>query len=599
MFHRQEEGNRKLSATSYPDYEYYRDHNPVFADLMAFARVPAMVQIADRFESVIAELVTPNYFSVLRVPLQRGRTFLEEDDSNAVVVISDSLWKGRFGSDPSVIGKPLKIQDTLFTVVGVAQPGFKGYLLDWQGALPQIWVPIGMHRQAIPSLGHRVDPLEHADMPWLLVVGRLNDDVTISQARPVTEGVNAQLHENRKERDSKLSVELLPTREARIWPPYRANLQRQFNFYLAVVALVLLIACLNVANLSLVNALRRRREMALRMALGAARLRLVRQLLTESFVLALSAIVPGLFLAQWFTAWLLRFPSAFGVGVGVDAGLHWRVLLFACLLATGVAVICGVLPAFQAVQFNLMTPLRPAGSEVRSSGSLVRNFLIVGQVSAALLVLVLAGLFVHTLQSARSVRVTNSPERVLEVKVDFFQFESREEQVVLSYRELLRRVRGLGNVRSAALISNVRLGRIRALARIRSDPGDSGRRVYFNLVSPGYFEAMELTMKAGRDFSPSDTGTTILSAVINEQMARELWPGEDPLGREFERVDDQSRVRVIGLVDDGGWLWSFREDPQACFYLSLQPESRNSMILLARFVGPRAAAAAAISEQVR
>jgi len=282
IYHRYTRGQEYLSSTSYPDYEYYRDHNRVLSGLMAYGRVPLSVRIGEQAEQISGELATANYFSVLGLQAAAGRTFLAGD--RAVAVIGDHLWRSRFGGDRSVLGRTIGIGRHAFTVVGIAPPGFRGVVLDWGGP-PELWVPMAAFREAVPIMPD--DFLQLRGDDWLLATGRLKPGVSMAQAQAAIQGLAGQLVEAYPEIHHNWTAEVLPLSRARFWPSYRNSIVTFLELLGAVTGLVLLIACFNMANLLLTRGMKRQPEIAVRLALGAGRGRLVRQLTTESVLLSL------------------------------------------------------------------------------------------------------------------------------------------------------------------------------------------------------------------------------------------------------------------------------------------------------------------------
>lgn len=286
IYHRYTRGRELLTSTSYPDYEYYRDHNRVLSGLMAYCRTPMSVRIGDQAEQISGELVTANYFSVLglqaRLQGSAGRTFLAED--RTVAVIGDRLWRSRFGGDRHVLGRTIAIGRHAFTIVGIAPPGFRGVVLDW-GAPPELWVPIAAFRDAVPLMPEYMLQARHA--VWLLVTGRLKPGVSMAQTQAAFHGMAGQLAQAYGESPHDWTAEALPLSRARFWPKYRNSIMTFLELLAAVTGVVLLIACFNVASLLLTRGMKRQREIAVRLALGAGRGRLVRQLTTEGVLLSL------------------------------------------------------------------------------------------------------------------------------------------------------------------------------------------------------------------------------------------------------------------------------------------------------------------------
>ena len=592
----------RLAATSYPTYEFYKAHSEVFSGLAAFLRIPVNVKTGQQFQKVSAELVTPNYFSVLGIDPFQGRMLTASEDRVPAVVLAHDFWQKRLGADPSVIGKLLRIHKSVFTVIGIAPASFKGVVLDW-GPSPEIWIPVRMYRQAVPAFEDLdFEPLEARGANWFLVTGRMRDGVTLSQAKTNLEILNRRLAKDYGDTGPGHAIELLPTRKARFWPSHRENVRRQLTLFMTATGLVLLIACLNVANIFLAEGMARQREIAIQVAVGARSLHLFRQLVTQSLFLALPGGAAGLLVAEWLKSLFLSLPKPFVIPLAVDVHLHPRAFLFSVLLSAGVGVICGLLPARQATGFNVVSALRLNVSEFKLHGVSLRNLLIVCQIAVAVVLVIWAGLLILAVQKAYPSDVAKDPEHLLVAQLELTNYGYTRTNARLFQRELLDRTRHLPAVQSAALVQNVPLSGIWAPVRIVTNPAGSGEARYaevnLNVVSPEYFRTMGIPFSQGRDFTLQDDETTAAVGIVNEEMVQQFWAGEDPIGKGFRLESDGSFVRVVGVVRDGGRVRSVRADRQPSFYFPLQKKPRPEMRLVVRYSGDRRVLTAALANTI-
>ncbi|PYV82034.1 MAG: hypothetical protein DMG05_28875 [Acidobacteria bacterium] len=591
IFHRNIHVPGSLTTTSYPNYEYYRDHNDVFSGLMAFARLPMSLHINDQAERVTGELVSTNYFSVLQVNAAVGRLFqgdeLRVPETSPVIVLSYEFWQRRFNADPEIVGKTVRLHADSFTVVGVAQLGFRGTVLDWYGP-PQVWVPIRMYREAARGFASAFNPLQARDAPFLRVVGRLKPGVPLSQAQASMGTLRSLLRQDYPETDPDSVITLISTNQDRFWPTYRKGVLSYLGLLMVVVGLVLLMACFNLANLLLAQASKRQKEIAVRLALGAGHGRLMRQLLTESLLLAIIGGVAGLVVAKWTVQFLSGFEKPFGISLAVDASLDSRVLGFALLISLATGVLFGLLPARQATRIELTTALKPELSHWRSLRFGARNILIVLQMVVCLVLLIGTGLFLQTLRNAQAVTVSREPEKVLIAPIELATEGYSDSRARLFYPQLLDRARSLVGVRSAGVCWIVPLSGLEASTQVRAsdaaDPLKTPVRVNRNVISSGYFRTLEVPIIRGRDFNDHDNETARAVTIVNQEMARRFWPGEDPVGKELELADPRSTLEIVGMVENEK-IRNVREGDLPCFYIPLYQYARREMSLLLRVTG--------------
>ena len=606
IYHRSAQGAGSFSSTAYPVYEYYRDHNEVFSGLMAFCRVPINLRIGEETERIPAEIVTGNYFSVLGVKPILGRAFLPDEDrtlgAHPVVVLSYGLWQRRFGGDPGLVGRTITLNGYSFTVIGIVPRNFRGTVLDWS-IPPEIWAPMMMYREAVPAFVG-IDPLHRWGMDWLLVTGRLKPGVALAQARAAMTTLATQLAQAHPERsqgrdkDRGWTAVLLPAHQARFWPAYRDSIVNYLGVLMGVVGLVLLIACFNVANLMLARASKRQREIAVRLALGAGRGRLVRQLLTESMLVSLLGGAASLLVAAWTSEFLSSFYRPFKIQMALDTSLDARVLGFAFLISLLTGILFGLAPVRQASRLDLVPALKSETSALlpglrRFS---LRSGLVVAQVALCLVLLIGAGLFLRTLRNAQAEDVTFAAGNVLLFNVDPATRGYTESRGQQFYQQLLERVRALPGVRSAGLASIIPLGGLRGGTDVTIDK--QTLQVNLNWVSPGYFQTIGIPLLRGRDFTERDNPSAPRVAVVNEQMARRFWPGQDAIGKQFQLTRPPVSVEIAGVVKDGK-MRSFRDELRPGFYLPLDQHYCPQMTLEVRTAGDPAGMLGAVRREVQ
>jgi len=575
---------------SFPEYEYYRDHNNTFSELGAFTgeTPPVIWTRAGEGETLRAALVSSNFFSILGIQPALGRGFLPADGPAAtaapVVVLSHALWQQRLASDRAIVGKTLTLNGRDYTVVGVAPAAFTGLVL---GFAPDVWTPMGMYRAVNPALD-----LSERRMHWLLAIGRLKAGVAAGQASADLVVLGQQLARdfpdtNRNLAPDTVPVELVPG-------PFRGVASGISAVLMAVVGLVLLIACANVANLLLAKASSRRREVAVRIALGADRRRLIQQMLTESVVIAGVAGAIGLFISLWAAPLFVSLmPASLPLGVTVSPDI--RVFAFTLLASIGTGIVFGLAPALQHSTLNQVNNLKDGAPHGGSSRSKLRHALVVAQVTACVVLLVGASLCVRSLLNARSIDPGFDTRNtvVAGLSVDTFGYDESRGRAF--YARLLEQVRALPGVRAASLTDHLPLGQISRMQGIEIDGhdgprGPSGRpglSVDMALVAPEYFEAMGIPVLRGRSFTNTDDLNAPPVIMINQQMAERFWPHRNPIGQ-FVTIlgpgDSRARATIIGVVKTGKYE-SLGEDPKAFFYRPLLQDYQPGVQLIVRTAG--------------
>jgi macrolide transport system ATP-binding/permease protein len=543
---------------SYPDYLDYRDRNQSFSGLVVYFPVAIAFGNGERSREVTGELVTGNFFEVLGVKMSLGRAFLPEEDqppdAHQVVVVSHEFWLREFGGDPQLVGKTIHLNNQSFTVIGVAAAGFVGISNPMRADL---WVPMMMQaavRPKEPSL------LNHRNL-GLFAFGRLKEGVSRAHAEAELETINRQLQQaypaSPQADDSwrNLPLSLGPVNGV-LYQGIRQRLALGIKLATLVTGIVLLIACANVANLLLARGAARHKEIAIRMAMGAGRMRLIRQLLTESLLLALLAAAVGSLLAFWIKQVLLSTLPASPPPYELkpDLRLDARVLGFTLLLSMLTSVIFGLAPAWAATKPEVVPALKDeSGTSGRRRWFSLRNSLVVGQISLSLALLVSAGLFVRSVRKAESIDPGFDTSNGLVMAFDLEKLGYTNERGLQFYRQLAERVKAIPGVRSFTIADYFPLGfGVGGSSRISIEgqpPPADGRpiSVVRQLVGLRYFETMGIPILRGRDFTLQDMVSSERVVIINETMARRYWPNLKEIGEVVGR-----RLR-IGANQDAPW----------------------------------------------
>jgi macrolide transport system ATP-binding/permease protein len=550
------------SSISYPDYKDYRDTNRVFSQLIAYGGESMNLDLGGNPERVLGEMVTGSYFPTLGVKAALGRLISPEDDQPGappVAVLSHGLWQRGFGSDPKVLGKSFLLNGNKTLVAGVAPPGFKG--LELREKI-ELWIPIA-HATLIYNQGP--PPLEARGLGLWRLVGRLRPGVTLEQAAANLTTVAQQIHQQFPNPMGRNPL-LVSATEATFSPADRGTVSRLVGLLMAVVGLVLLIACVNIANLMLARTARRRRELSVRQALGADRGRLVRQLLTESVLLALLGATLGLVLADAILPFLARFqlPSE----IALDLDLDGRVLGFALALALVTGLLVGLVPALRASRPDLVSAIKDTSDKAAGLG--LRGLFVIAQVALCLVLLIGAGLFLKSLQRLLTIDPGMAPQNLATLSVDLGSAGYSEEEGKTFYRQLLERVGNIPGVQAVSLASTLPIAVDSSSVPFFSEEvpeAQEGLKINVNLVGPDYFRAIGLPLLQGRAFTSADSGTPSV-CIVNQTLAERFWPGQNPIGKRlrFSGADGEL-LEVIGVARNGKYN-SLREDPQPYVYLS-------------------------------
>jgi macrolide transport system ATP-binding/permease protein len=601
------DGSHGYNDFSYPDLLDYRARTDVFEGLLGHTMTQAALGESENADVVWGELVTGNFFDVLKVRMQHGRGFLPEEDAtpgtHPVIVLSDDLWRKRFGADPGVVGRQIQINGRPLTVVGVTSPEFTG--AKWALGM-KFWAPL-MSKQFVA--GGTNDWATQRGNHWLEVLGRLKPGVTREQASSALTAVAAQLQgEYPAARNKDVRAIVVPEREGR-WDDMAGVVRLSSGLALALVGLVLLVACANVANMMLARSVARRREIGIRLALGAGRWRVLRQLLTESVILSLLGGALGLVLSFWMTDALAGFFPQLAYTIALDVSPDRRALLFTLAVSLLTGVVFGLAPALQATRPDLVPTLKGEAQRAgRARRFTLRNGLVVAQVALSLVVLVCAGLFVQSFRHAKSIDPGFATRDAFLVSVNPGLFGYEKEQGRDFYRRLAERVRATPGVEAAGFINWMPLGDssnswgpVYPAEQAPPPPGE-GMDAHSQIVSPGYFGAMRIPLVEGRDFDEREReGLLPEAVVINETLARRLWPGEGSfVGRRFVigRNVAENVMEVVGVARDSK-VRTLGEKPRNLMYVSVDQTYSGGLNLVVRAPGGGEAVVGAVRQAVK
>jgi predicted permease len=597
--------NFQLTGTSLPNYEDYRDQNNVFTGL-AMVTFPISLNWGGQAEpqQLNASLASGNFFDVLGVKPYRGRTFIADGDkklgANPEVVLSYSLWARQFGANEKFIGQTIMLNGTPYTVVGVAPPGFKGIVS--LGRPDLLWIPISMRDYVLTG---QLKALENnRRFRWLSIVGRLKPQVSVAEAQAAMKTIAAGL-EKEYPRDNKgRTIELYPLNESALG----INQRRQFSLaggvLMGVVGLVLLIACVNLANLLLAQAAKREKELSIRAAMGAGRFRLVRQLLTESTMLSLLGGMAGLLVAYWGRNVLWSFRPPFLLDGSIDLSFDARVLGFALVISLLTGLVFGIIPAIKASGTDINEILKTGGrgGALGWTHNRLRGLLVVSEIALALVALVGSGLFLRSMQNAQQFHPGFESQNLFQLLFDLGALRYDADHGQQFFRDVVERAKSVPGVVSASVSSNGVFGGGFAGTIFRegeqTDPNNRGTLVNFDDVTPGHFETMRIPLLSGRDFTDFDRENTTPVVIINEAMAKMVWPGQEALGKRFSIVTDPKMLQVVGVVGTAV-IGQIGEDPQPIAYVPMRQQYSPFATLVVRTTGNPESLLGAVRTQVQ
>jgi predicted permease len=575
-----QQGTDGFQTFSYPDFLDIRSQSKSIGEVFAYRTSLVSIVAQNRGDHCIISRVSGNYFSTLGIQPALGRLILPTEgqtpNSDPVIVLSYAYWQKRFNRDPSIVGKTVQVDDHAMTVVGIAPKDFLGTyaFLSMDG-----FIPIGATTGAMGLESENVlkEFWEKRDRRSISLLARLNPGVDLKQASATFGVVANRIAEQHPDTDKAISIQVFPEKLARPEPDPDNTIPYTALAFTALGALVLLVACFNIANVLLVRATVRQREMAIRAAIGAGRVRLIRQYLTESLMLALFGGIAGMLLGWWAAGFLgsLNLGTDLPVKFNFDPDL--RVFLFALGVVVLTGAVVGILPALRVARTDVNTMLREGGRSSTDGGRRhwVRNGLVMAQVAGSLLLLIVAGLFVRSARHAEQISLGFNPDHVLDIPIDVKQVGYTDEQGKQFFRTLDERLRVLPGVTSESEAFFTPLSLISADQGLVFDgrelePGQTAPDVMYNVISPDYFTTLQIPLRQGRVFTAADRDKAPNVAVVNEAMAKKFWPGQDVIGKHFRfTVGEPKRWEVVGVVGNTK-IKSITEEETPFFYIPVE-----------------------------
>ncbi|MBZ5492517.1 MAG: ABC transporter permease [Acidobacteriia bacterium] len=575
-----------------------------FSDVLGYTLSLAGMEHQGKVEPVIYSYVSANFFQALGLKPAVGRLIYgaetEKRGAENVVVLGNAYWKKRFNGDPSIVGQQVKMNGHSVTVIGVAPEGFHGTyaLVDMQA-----YLPFGM--RTLWLTGNKDDYWNKRNDGDVKILGILKPGVSRQQAQVSANVVAQRLNQQFPETHKGNTYHLYPERLARPDPDPSNGMLIVGILFMVLAGMVLLLACSNVANIVLVRATARERELAVRTALGAARSRIVRQLLTESLLLAVMGALLGTLVGVWATRLIssIRIEVS-DIPIRFDFSFDWRVFSFGLAIALITGLLVGLAPAWRAARSDFNTVLHEGSRGILGSGkSKVRNVLVVAQVAVSLVLLVVAGLFVRSSQNAEHTYLGFDPHNVLNLTMETRTIGFDQPRAEQFFREMEDRVRVLPGVESVSVAASVPMGYSNEASHVFPEgqtqaSKEAAPSAFFNVVDPAYFPTMRIPLLRGRIFTDQDTAKTPRVAVVSEAMANKLWPGQDPVGKRFsDTAPSGPFLEVVGIIKQGKYT-----DPvdttTMYYYQPIAQNFRSFVTLQLRTAASPEALISAVEQQI-
>jgi putative ABC transport system permease protein len=595
----------RYGSSSYPDYQDFLRRTTELAGIAAHRQTQLSMNAGSDTEMVLGEIVSGNYFTLLGVGAARGRILVEPDDRADIApaaVISYDFWTRRFANDPGVVGRAVQFNGQAFTIAGVAARGFTG------GMRPHsvdVWMTVFGSRVLSPA---RFTWIEERGSRGINILGRLRQGATIAKAQAEFNLIAAQQYKEypdewRNIRNAGRTISIVAERDTRVPPDFNGPVLGFMALLMTVVGLVLLTACANLANLLLARGAAAAREVGVRLALGAGRGRLIRQLLTENVLLSAAGGVFGLFVAGWLMRLLTSFKPPVAIPVSLDLRVNATVLMFTVGLSLLTGIIFGLVPALHAANVDLFPILKDntsIGAPRRSR--LARTFVIV-QVAFSVLLLVGAGLFLRSLQNVTATDIGFDPANMIVMSVNPALQGYDQPRSRALYEKLLQHIATVPRVESASLAMTVPLGlmgsrRGTVVEGYQPQPGED-MEIGLNVVGPQYFETMRIPILRGRSFTEADRAGAVPVIIVNDTFARRYWPGMDPLGKRVSANGPRGPFRdVVGIVPTGKYN-TLGEEPRPFYYVPLWQEYRGGVTLHVRTTGDPGTMLSSVREAIR
>jgi macrolide transport system ATP-binding/permease protein len=579
---------------AYPDYVDFRDQSTHMEGLIGFAPVQVAIEKQNESELMPAEEVTGNYFQVLGVRLVLGSGFDEAQDRVAggdpATVLSYALWRKDFALDPHIIGKTITLNEQPMTVVGVAPPDFQGLM---RLVAPKLWVPISMD-----SVLHLGNPVESRGDEWLFAMGRLKPGVSLGQAQAEIQAIAVRLEKTYPKTNKDRDAVLVPASDVKIFPAVDKALYATSFVLMGFAGLILLIACANIAGLLMARAAGRRREIAIRAALGGRRLRLLRQLLTEHLLLSVlggaAALLITWFLNSALSTALTNINTFLPIGFGLTLNVDWRVLAFTAAAVVGTTLLFGLIPALRTSKRGLTEALKEEGSATTGTRSKHRllGVLVVGQVTVSLMLLICAGLSLRSLWNASHVNPGFDPRDVATASFNPSLVGYNASQANAFYEQLTARIKALPGVESASDADRLPLTLNFNLSPCSPEGKENDPRARVTaataVVDTDYFKTMRIPLLRGRAFNDQDNSKSTPVVIVNQTLANLFWPGQNPIGK---RLSGDKKEEIVGVATNGKYI-TLGEAPRPYVYRSMRQEDLQDRTLVVRTMGdPRAALA--------
>ena len=588
----------EFSTSSYPDYLDLKAQNDVFDDIVGYSPMFGALSTGVGSRLAMGEISTGNYFRMLGVGAHIGRTLLPEDDrpdAPKVAVVSYRFWQRELASASNVVGSTLRIRGTPFTIVGVAPQSFTGMVPVLS---PELWIPVAASLDVEPVGMHDVLPsptgssrLERRGDRWMFMRGRLKAGRTVDEARANLGLIVGRLRTEYPATNRDRDVSVRATSAVHVHPAADPQIMPIATGLMVVVALVLLIACLNVASMLLARASGRQREIGVRLAIGAGRGRLIRQLVTETLLLAMIGAIGGVLLAWWVTRFAatinLPSPIPFAFNLRIDL----RVLGFTVALTFIAALLAGLVPAILASKPNLVAELRGEQKAAVAAGRrwTLGDALVAGQLAITALLLVVAALLTRSVIAAQRANLGFPVDRIALISIDASQLRYSKERVEQFYNEVLERIRGISGVEAVGLATrpplSVNYNRWEIWVPGVHQPGQHGTIVDVTNVSPDYFKAIDVPLVEGRTFTPDDRPDTPRVAIVNETMARRFWPGKSAIHQTFHTRNSEGPLfEVVGVSADHK-VTSVSEPPTPFLQIARSQQANPYTAVIARTRG--------------
>jgi predicted permease len=582
----------EYNAFSYPDYrDFVEGTQDVFAEVSGTKLTLTQTDSDSGVEVLPAEMVTGNYFGTLGIEAALGRTILPEDDvapgAHPVVMLGHAHWLKGFGGDPDVVGRETRIGGRPYTIVGVAPVDYQGH---FRGLVPAFFLPRMMLNEVSPA---NYDQLESRGDHGLFVTARLRPGATMAQVQTAADAVAERLRESAIEDwDPQASFLFVPTTDVILYPPFDRFVRAAAWLLMIVVGLVLLMACVNLASFLLARAIDRRKEVALRIALGATRRRLVGQLLTETLLLALLGGIAGVALGQALLGLLVGADLPLPIPLTLDLGLDRTVLGFSLLVSLAAGLLLGLAPALQTTNPDVSATIKDETAGVgRSGGLTLRNSLVVLQVATSVVLLVGAGLFLRSFQRIQTVDpgFGRDPSAILSVLLPATRYP--EETGRMFEKRLTERLLRVPGVSAVGITSNLHLNTLNTqnmeinVDGMEPPEGRDSHMVDRATVTPGFFDATGIRILRGRNFEESDLPGSPPVAVINEALAETFFPGADPLGRMLRRPDEGDEDLLIVGVAATAKIRSLGEAPRPFVYVPFSQRYTTYLTVVAKTGG--------------